>query len=164
MDDAGKALPFHNNFPDRWNSANSGTEYEPCNADEESLIRVGIDPRKIEDAATVNGQTLRGCNWHYSPPASEYLSAYQIVGNSESLAWYKVQNRVGSNWLPDITISGRTVGIASDKSGGCITYVQSGTAGVVTGAGYGLLPSLPQKEICGHAIDLTRATIDKIPK
>ncbi|MGC5258457.1 DUF3558 family protein [Gordonia sp. DT218] len=162
--DDGKPLPFHNKYPDRWNSANSGTAYEPCNADDESLIHIGIDPQTIEDAATVNGQTLRGCNWHYSPEESEFLSAYQIVGNSESLNWYKVQNRVGSNWHPDITINGRTVGIASDKSGGCMTYVQSGTAGVVTGSGYGLLPSLPENEICGYAIDLTRATIDKIPK
>nr|WP_269462520.1 DUF3558 family protein [Gordonia insulae] len=163
-DAQGTPLPFHNTFSKRWNSANDGTSYEPCTVGADRLVSLGIDPDSARDAATVDGQTLRGCDWDYFPPKSEFLSIYQIVGNSESLDWYKVQNRIGSNWLPDEVINGRRVGVASDKSGGCLTYVQSGTAGVVTGSGYGLLPSLPEKEICGYALDLTRATIDKIPE
>lgn len=163
-DDDGVPLPFENQFLQRWNASNDGTSYEPCTTDPNELFRVGIDPRSVKDAATVDGQSLRGCTWNYLPPRSEYLAISQTVVDSDGLAWYKQQNRVGSNWLPDSVVGGRDIGVASDTSGSCTTYVQSGGSGVITLADYALSPSKPATEICGYAIDLTRATIDKIPK
>ncbi|GAA3689770.1 hypothetical protein GCM10022238_03170 [Gordonia hankookensis] len=107
---------------------------------------------------------MRGCTWSYSPPRSEYLAISQTVVDSDGLSWYKQQNHVGSTWLPDRNIEGRDVGVASDNSGSCTTYVQSGGSGVITLADYALSPSLPVSEICGYAIDMVTATIDKIPK
>ncbi|WP_420714096.1 DUF3558 family protein [Gordonia sp. SL306] len=163
-DDNGVSLPFENRFLLRWNGSNDGTSYEPCTTDPNDLSRIGIDPRSVKDAATVDGQSLRGCTWNYLPPQSEYLAISQTVVDSSDLSWYKQQNQVGSTWLPDRVIGGRDIGVASDTSGSCTTYVQSGGSGVITLADYALSPSKPVAEICGYAIDMVTATINKIPK
>ncbi|NDZ93274.1 DUF3558 domain-containing protein [Streptomyces sp. SID6673] len=163
-DENGVQLPFDNTFSDRWNSSNDGTSYEPCTVDKRKLTGIGIDASSVRDAAIVDGQSLRGCRWKYLPPKTTFQDIYQAVVNSESLEWYKIHNSIGNIWLPDRVVDGRSVGTASDKSGGCIAYLQSGAAAVITGASYNLTPSLPVPEICGYVIDMVTATIDKIPK
>ncbi|NDZ93275.1 DUF3558 domain-containing protein [Streptomyces sp. SID6673] len=164
LDDVGKELPFHNQFPQRWNSSNDGTSYEPCTAvNTVELNSLGIDPMSVADAATVDGQTLRGCEWSRRPPAEKEWSVAQLVANSRSLQAYKEKYRTNT-WRPDVSMSGRNVGIMLDSGDSCWTYVQSGRAGVLTQASYFSLPRKPYSELCDVAIEFTRATIDKIPK
>ncbi|MGC4963897.1 DUF3558 family protein [Gordonia sp. DT101] len=164
MDDAGKELPFENNYLQRWNPSNDGTAYEPCTAlTPPELAGLGIDAGSVTDAATVDGQSLRGCTWRRLPPAERDWRVAQILGNSTSIEQYKDKYRTNV-WRPDLSISGRTVGVMLDSGDSCWTYVQSGEAGVLTKASYFSLPRKPYSELCDVAIDLTRATIDKIPK
>lgn len=163
--DQARNLPFDTNFPNRWNSANDGSAYEPCNALRVDLVELGIDPDSVSDAAGTDGQTARGCEWRYlddSPVAHWTVS--QVVGNSSGLAREKA--RVSGNadvWLPDLRIGGRTVGVHFVKAGGdCDTYVQSGKAAVSTIV-VTLDTDVPVSEICDRAIAFTSATIDKIP-
>lgn len=155
-------LPFENPFPDRWNSSNDGTPYEPCIAFSDSeLRRFQIDPEEIEDAAIVNGQGIRGCSWFM--PSRFSLS--NLVADSRSLEIYKAGTKE-NNWLPDISINDRVVGLFSlihGDSKECSTYVQSYSAAVVTN----VVPSTSAEgkamDTCKLAIDFTRAYIDKIP-
>ncbi|UVF77638.1 DUF3558 family protein [Gordonia mangrovi] len=163
-DDNGKPLPFTNKFGKRWNSSNDGTTYESCTSVTESTaISQGLDPASVKDAATVNGQTLRGCAWKFADPEMRNWSAHQMVADFSGLEQYRRDNSF-FEWFPDSQISGRTVGIASLNAGDCFTYVQSMGSGVITGITVGSLPKPPLTEICQRAIDLTKATIDKIPE
>ncbi|NMO04308.1 DUF3558 family protein [Gordonia sp. TBRC 11910] len=155
-------LPFASTFPNRWNQGNDGTEYEPCVAVTGAVAeRLGLDPASIEDAATVDHQTARGCRWrdHEKSP----WSVSQIVGNQASLAAYKSQNR-SLTWRPDLEISGRQVAVSEINSTTCVTHVQSSGAGVSTLAQYISANAPPIDEICDRAIAFTRATIDKMPR
>ncbi|MCF3936947.1 DUF3558 family protein [Gordonia tangerina] len=162
-DAAGQSLPFENQFEKRWNSSNDGTAYEPCTAVDQAVAdRVGLDQSSTADAAAVSGQTLRGCKWHYAGEGMEGWYADQIVADSESLAAYKKLNR-SFTWREDIVVSDRNVGVGAVNQTSCFTYVQAEGSGVVTGAAYHSLPAPTLDEVCRRAIDLTRATIDKVP-
>ncbi|ORM25959.1 hypothetical protein BFL43_23855 [Williamsia sp. 1135] len=156
-------LPFDNPFPDRWNSSNDGTAFEPCVAySHDELDRFGIDSAEIEDAAIVNGQGVRGCSWSME----NWFSLSNLVTNSSSLEVYK-RGMVEYTWHPDLHVEGRVVGLFSISHGGstdCSTYVQSYSAAVVTN----VVPSTSAQgksvDTCKLAIDFTRAYIDKIPE
>ncbi|MEE3850688.1 DUF3558 family protein [Gordonia sp. LSe1-13] len=163
-DDLGKPLPFDTKHPKRWNSSNDGTAYEPCTTvDDRTARRVGLDHATAEDAATVSGQTLRGCVWHFVDPERMFWSADQVVADFSSLDEYKQANHLFT-WREDTYISGRRVGVASMDSGNCFTYVQSRESGVMTSVVISTSAAPPLFEICDHAIQITRATIDKIPE
>ncbi len=162
-DDAGKPLPFENTFPKRWNSSNDGTPYEPCTAvDQDVADEVGLDLSTTADAASVSGQTLRGCSWDYAGEIIGGWNANQIVADFQSLESYK-RNNPNFTWRENIVVNDRIVGIASLNQTSCFTYVQSNDSGVSTGAAYHTLPAPTLDEVCERAIELTRATIDKIP-
>lgn len=156
-------LPFENPFPDRWNSANNGSKFEPCIAFSDfELNRFGINPAEIEDAAIVNGQGIRGCSWSMK----DWFSLSNLVTNSSSLGVYK-KGLIEYTWHADLYIQGRVVGLFSIEHGGsvdCSTYVQSSSAAVVTN----VVPSTSERgrtvDTCKLAIDFTRAYIDKIPE
>ncbi|WP_372512450.1 DUF3558 family protein [Gordonia aquimaris] len=163
-DSDGLPLPFVNRMPKRWNSSNDGSPYEPCTAmDQGTAAELGLDLNSVKDAAKVDGQTLRGCEWRYIDAEEWSWSAYQMVADYDGLADYKSLNPT-FNWLENQEVDTRSVGVASLNSGQCFTYVQSLDSGVVTGVGYAGLPKPPLTEICQRAIDLTEATIDKIPE
>lgn len=157
------SLPFENRFPNRWNPSNDGTSYEPCVAfSDEELRRFQVDPWEIEDAALVNGQGIRGCSW--TMPDSFSMS--QLVTNSQSLEAYK-RGTIENDWHSDFAVEDRVVGFFSlvhGTSKACSTYVQSGSAAVVTH----IIPSTSAKgttiDTCKLAIDFTSAYIDKIPE
>ncbi|MCX2966317.1 DUF3558 family protein [Gordonia aquimaris] len=162
-DAAGRTLPFENPFEKRWNSSNDGTPYEPCTAvDQRVADEVGLDLSTTADAAAVSGQTLRGCRWDYAGEEVGGWGADQVVADFESLESYKNDNKL-FNWRPDITLNGRTVGVTSMNDTNCFTYVQSYQSGVTTAASYRTLPAPTLDEVCERAIELTKATIDKIP-
>lgn len=154
-------LPFENRFPNRWNPSNDGTSFEPCVAySNDELIRFDVDPLQREDAALVDGQGTRGCNWHMSGR----FSLGQVVTNSTSLDSYR-SGVSEVNWKQDLDVNGRRVGIFTvdyANSQLCSTYVQSSGAGVVTN----LLTDVSSKDIdaCDRVEDFTRAYIDKIPE
>lgn len=163
-DAQGRRLPFTTQFPNRWNRGNDGTTYEPCTAvTPQTLQSLGLDPSTVEDGASVDGQTARGCQWDALPPISDAVNLGQSVGNSKSLAAYKEKNRVAANWYPDITIENRRVGVMDQGAGGCLTYVQSGDSGIVTSVLSMGLQKIPLDEQCELAVKLTRATISQMP-
>ncbi|MFJ6097077.1 DUF3558 family protein [Williamsia muralis] len=155
-------LPFDNPFPNRWNASNDGTSYEPCNAFSSSeLGEFGIDSTRIEDAAVVDGQGVRGCRW-FMPGI---FSMSQLVTNSTSLTAYR-DGTSDFEWKQDLSVEGRAVGMFDLKfdSTSCSTYVQSFSAGVVTNF---VISSDPESrgaiDPCKLVEDFTRAYIDKIP-
>lgn len=156
------ALPFENRFPNRWNSSNDGSPYEPCVAFSGSeLLRFKIDPDVIEDAALVDGQGIRGCSW----TMPETFSFSNLVTNSRSLDVYRA-GTTENNWLPDIGIGEHNVGVFAlnlGRSHGCSTYVQSYSAGVI----FSIVTSTSNEgqkiHACKLVEDVTRAYIDKIP-
>ncbi|WP_083812534.1 DUF3558 family protein [Gordonia neofelifaecis] len=166
-DDQGRRLPFDVVNSDRWNSANSGSEYEPCTAlTATELLGEGIDPNSVSDAAGTNGQTLRGCKWSFA--GGTYASRWrvgQFVGNSPGLVTDKLSKSTRVDvWLADVLIEGRVVGLHRTISGqNCDTYVQSGAAAVTTLVTYSGLTPPPPAEICDRALAFTRATISKMP-
>ena len=101
--------------------------------------------------------------WEFSDADLDNWTASQLVADYASLEAYRERN-ASFNWLPDTEIDGRVVGVGSLSSGDCFTYVQSQDSGVITGIGFSSLPNPPLTEICQRAIDLTEATIDKIPE
>lgn len=164
VDDEGRQLPFETEFSERWNQSNDGTPYEPCTAPStEQLLALRLDPDSAADAATVNGQTLRGCHWGYRPPIDSGWSLAQSVGDYESIADYS-RTRSPGEARPIIGIDERDVGVFVSESGGCWTYVQSRRSGVITLSVYVGLPEPPTSLTCQRAIDFTRAAINKIPK
>jgi hypothetical protein len=154
-------LPFESKFPNRWNGSNDGTPFEPCVAfSEGELKRFDIDPNRIEDAAMVNGQGIRGCSWFM--PARFALSS--LVTNSKSMEEYR-DGTVENEWMPNLVISNRVVGLfrnAGDAST-CSTYVQSYSAAVVTNVVTSMAPEGRSIDPCKLVEDFTRAYIDKIP-
>lgn len=161
-DAQGKRLPFETQFKDRWSRANDGTSYEPCTAlNAEQLRRAGVDPLSVEDAATVNGQTLRGCHWKAID--NQRFTIQQFVGNSESLAAEKRKNRV-DDWQPDQEIDGRTVGVSGSGETACTVYLQSGGAGVNTQVVYAGWPPQPMSILCDRALSFMKATIHLVPQ
>ncbi|WP_431309371.1 DUF3558 family protein [Gordonia sesuvii] len=92
-DDSGSPLPFANQFPARWNESNDGTSYEPCTAmDSDTADEIGIDFSSVKDAATVSGQTLRGCEWDYADSDTSGWFASQAVADFSSLESYRRNN------------------------------------------------------------------------
>ncbi|MEE4022712.1 DUF3558 family protein [Gordonia sp. PKS22-38] len=163
-DDLGEPLPFETWHRKRWNSSNDGTSYEPCTAVTPSIASsLGLDPDSIADAATVDGQTLRGCEWHYAAEGMDNWSISQVVADYESLQYYKNRNE-SFDWMDDQHLNGRSIGVGSLNNGHCFSYVQSQDSGVMTAVNFSALPIPPLREICDRAIDLTRATIDQIPE
>lgn len=154
-------LPFENKFPDRWNGSNDGTPFEPCVAfSEAELKRFDIDPNRIEDAAMVNGQGIRGCSWFM--PARFSLSS--LVTNSKSMEEYR-DGTVENEWISNLIVSNRAVGLfrnAGDASA-CSTYVQSYSAAVVTNVVTSMTPEGRSIDSCKVVEEFTRAYIDKIP-
>lgn len=157
-------LPFSTTFTQRWNARNDGTDYEPCVAlDSAGLDRLSIDPTSVRDAAGTDGQTLRGCQWSYELSGPQRWAVSQFVGNSESLAAYKAKYS-HERWMTDRVIEYRAVGVSdSPDLGECMTYVQSGGAGVITLVIHHGLPHPPVREVCDRAIAFTAATIGKMP-
>lgn len=162
-DSHGRALPFHTTYPNRWNSGNDGTSYEPCTAAKAPLLEsLGLDPSSVEDAAAADFQTARGCGWRVRGERSSTVD--QFVGNQPRLVEYKVKNSSTVMWQDDILIAGRTIGIGRDLgSPTCDTYVESGKSLVITSAS-SYDSSVPITEICDRAIAFTRATIDQMPE
>ncbi|WP_331436340.1 DUF3558 family protein [Gordonia sp. w5E2] len=162
-DAKGHSLPFVTTFPRRWNSGNDGTSYEPCTSATTDILRdAGLDPLSVRDAATVDFQTARGCKWKYSGRRLASLS--QTVGNSSDLATYKSKQSTAVTWNADIRVDGRLVAVSTEPDGRiCDTYVESGTAIVVTST-YFNHDRPPIDEICDKAIAFTRATIDQMPE
>ena len=160
-------LPFGTTFTQRWNERNDGTSYEPCAAlDGVALAHMGIDPRSVRDGAGTDGQTARGCRWTYAPvnenPTDWIVS--QSVGDYTSLMSYQ-EKYSWRHWLPNTDLSGRGVGVSGDAElGECLTYVQSGGAGVVTLVVHHGLPHPPVQEVCDRALAFTEATIGKMPR
>lgn len=156
-------LPFDNMFPNRWNSSNNGSPYEPCVAfSDRELERFEIDPDSLEDAALVDGQGTRGCNWLMP----DRFSFGQVVTNSQSLDEYK-NGTSEYEWMSELEIQGRTVGqftLSIEDSGTCSTYVQSGAAGVVTNVVTSKADAGRAMDACTVVQDFTRAYIDKIPE
>lgn len=162
-DDAGRRLPFTTKFPRRWSNGNDGTAYEPCTAASPLILADSfLDPSSVRDAATADHQTARGCRWTFTIPGHSSLS--QIVGNQPPLDTYKVNYSESLNWDKDMRIDDRRVAVGSSPDlFDCATFVQSGTAIVVTRVStFGEPP--PIAEICDKAIAFTRATIDQMPE
>lgn len=164
-DSQGQQLPFKTRFPNRWNRSNDGTQYEPCTGPSpEILDSIGIDASTARDAGTVDGQSLRGCEWmlRMTPPNQQWRAS-QFVINSQSLNAYKDKYK-DEKWRPNSIVDGREVGITTSEVDGCWTYVQSQAAGVITQVSYFGEPQPPTDDLCNRAMQLTRATISKIPR
>ncbi|WP_419717497.1 DUF3558 family protein [Gordonia malaquae] len=168
VDDRGVRLPFTTKHSQRWNTANDGTEYEPCTGVQlRDLSRLNIDARSVRDAAKTNGQTLRGCIWTYEETGTDIPpSISQTVGNGKGLDAAKAR-RSGpqDSWLDDILIASRRVGIhVYSFEGYCATYVESGTATVISTASHSGTHPLNREQLCERAIAFTKATIDRMPE
>lgn len=150
-------------FPHRLNPGNNGTPYEPCiEANRRAVDALGWDWSTRHDAATVDKQSARGCDWLDKSQGSIW-GLSQIVGNSPSLDAYRRFNHL-FGWLPDEVIAGRRVGVFTMGPGTCVARVQSGRAGVNTIVDYSRPNPPPISEICARAIDFTRATIARMPE
>ncbi|MGV9478297.1 DUF3558 family protein [Gordonia aichiensis] len=162
-DAKGRPLPFSTRFPQRWSKGNDGTSYEPCTAATSAiLVANGLDPSSARDAAAADHQTARGCNWSFVDRRLATLS--QIVGNQPKLDVYKKNNSTSVAWMSDISAADRRVAVGVTPSiSECATFVQSGSAIVVTSAMFVHNPP-PIAEICDKAIAFTRATIDQMPE
>ncbi|GED97326.1 DUF3558 family protein [Gordonia crocea] len=149
-------------FPHRLNPGNDGTPYEPCDeVNREAVVQHGWDWSSLQDAASVDGQTARGCAWKDSEVGSVWGMS-QIVGNSPSLDAYRHANQAFT-WFADRSIQGRQVIVFATSTGTCATRVQSRRAGVSTIVDYARRPSPPLSEICDRAIAFTKATISRMP-
>ncbi len=150
-------------FPHRLNPGNDGTTYEPCTQENRAAVdTLGWDWLSRRDAATVDNQTARGCDWLDRKHGSVW-GLSQIVGNSPSLDAYRRFNHL-FGWLPNEAIDGRRVGVFTMGPGTCVARVQSGQSGVNTIVNYNRVPTRPSSEICARAIAFTRATIARIPE
>ncbi|MGV9827882.1 DUF3558 family protein [Gordonia sp. NPDC003429] len=158
-DDSGRHLPFDTAFPDRWNTGNDGTTYEPCTAATDSILNsADLDPSTARDAAAANNQTIRGCEWRYIGNNSGLLSQY--VANAQALSEYKPRQSGIIEWFPDESVAGRQVAVGTlGGSDECTAIVVSGRAHVATSVTIPFSPP-PLADICAKAVDFTRATID----
>ncbi|MET4168298.1 MULTISPECIES: DUF3558 domain-containing protein [Gordonia] len=166
-DDVGRKLPFENKFPNRWSINNDGTTYEPCTAlSKKILVRFGLNPESVQDAAGSDFQTVRGCEWEFID--DELSAVSQYVGNmqrpNEGLNGYRESNSAAATWLPDIEIDGRPVLVNSFGQGECAVLVESGRAIVSTSVSLVDSTPPPTAQVCGDAEAVLRATIDQIPK
>lgn len=153
--------PTRSTFPNRLNHGNDGTSYEPCaSLSPESALALRIDARSRTDAATVDHQTARGCDWRYTD--GKWWRVSQIVGNSPGLERYK-STQSDNVWRNDLLVNGRVVGVGEFSNDTCTTHVQSGRAIVSTIVMYPLTNGPTIDEICNRAIEFTKATIDKMP-
>ncbi|WP_306302389.1 DUF3558 family protein [Gordonia paraffinivorans] len=164
-DDAGRPLPFKTEFPNRWNSNNSGTSYEPCTQVPGAVVqRFDLDEASVNDVAGSDFQTARGCQWKFSENRHSFLS--QFVGNLDrpdgGLTAHK-EDYSTTTWHPDTEIAGRRVIVGSIDPGDCAAYVQSGNAVVVTNVVLIELEPQPMAA-CNAAVDFLRATIGAIPR
>lgn len=166
-DDLGRKLPFENEFPNRWSINNDGTTYEPCTAVSENiLVRFGLNPESVQDAAASDFQTVRGCEWEFV--GSELSAVSQYVGNmlrpEEGLSGYRESNSAATTWLPATQIDGRPVLVNSLGPGECAVLVESGRAIVFTNVSLVDSTPPPTAQVCGDAEAILRATIDQIPE
>ncbi|MGV6991259.1 DUF3558 family protein [Gordonia amicalis] len=166
-DEAGHALPFDNQFPNRWSINNDGTSYEPCTAVEPNTARqFGLIPESVRDVAASDFQTARGCKWKFRDDGRSSLS--QAVGNlmqpEKGLAGYKQQYAATMEWRPDIEIQGRRAIVGSTMPSECTVFVASGAAIVGTGVTRFGAEKPPIADICESAIDFLRIMIDNIPE
>ncbi|MGC4934045.1 DUF3558 family protein [Gordonia sp. DT30] len=160
-DSEGRHLPFTTKFPDRWNSSNDGTTYEPCTAVTTAILQeFALDPSSVKDTAIANHQTARGCNWTFADNRFGRLS--QFLGNGPTLNEYKVSKAPIIRWLPNIQIASRTIAVGARDEDNCSTYLKSGSAVIVTSASIAINPP-PIDQLCATAIAFTEATIDKMP-
>ena len=165
-DDQGRNLPFTNRFPNRWSINNDGTSYEPCTyVTDATVVRFGLDPRSVEDAASSDFQTARGCRWYYidDPLSSLSQSVGNLVQPSQGLRGHK--DRIGNTFelLPDLEIGGRQVVQGSRLPGSCSVFVRSGDAVVGTTVNRFDIVRPPTAEVCNTAVGFLRATIADIP-
>ncbi len=165
-DDQGRNLPFVNRFPNRWSINNDATNYEPCTyVAESTVIRFGLDPGSVEDAASSDFQTARGCRWYYVDDALSSLS--QSVGNlvrpDQGLRGHKDRIRNTFDLLPDLEVGGRQVLQGSRLPGSCSVFVRSGDAVVGTTVNRFDIVRPPTAEVCNTAVEFLRATIADIP-
>ena len=160
-DSHGVPLPFITTFPDRWSAANSGTTYEPCTALTSSeLLAAGIDPSTARDAAVVNHQTLRGCNWFYAG-GQESGSLSHFTGNTPTFE-QDMEDRSRFEVTYDITLAGRHVMVDSADSVACETTVKSGRSPVTVIVSK-LFKPIGREAVCKRAIDFMRIVIDRMP-
>ncbi|WP_338155878.1 DUF3558 domain-containing protein [Gordonia alkanivorans] len=166
-DDAGNRLPFVTPFPNRWNSNNDGTQYEPCTAvTTDTLRRSGLVPESVVDVAKSDFQTARGCRWRFEGKQRSALS--QSVGNlsdsEKDVLDYKVKNLRTMDWYPNLTIDGRTVIVGSLNDLECTASVQSGNAVVGTTVVRLGGENEPMDTMCQSAVDFLRSTLPQIPR
>lgn len=167
-DDKGRALPFENHFPNRWNTNNDGTPYEPCTSiDPVTLSEFGLDTASVRDVAVADFQTARGCRW--TRPSSRVVLT-QLVGDKPPFSELKALNSKAFTFMPDADIDGRAALIYSIGEFDCTSTVVSLESTVSTRVNdLGTTPIVrgdvnqPLPQICQLAIDFTRATIDKMP-
>ncbi|MGC4934048.1 DUF3558 family protein [Gordonia sp. DT30] len=160
-DSDGKPLPFKTKFPNRWNSNNDGTTYEPCTAVTSAILeRFSLNPYSVTDAAIADHQTARGCDWTFREDRSAGI--YQSLGNAPTLDDYKTSKSSVIDWLADTKIDNRRVAVGILRDEDCSTYVQSGSAVIVTSVSIVINPP-PIDQLCAKAIAFTEATIDKMP-
>lgn len=162
-DSSGRPLPFLTEFPQRWNSGNDGTDYEPCTAATSAeLSSTGLVPGTARDAASADFQTARGCTWDFANNPGAFLT--QSVGNSPSLADYRRRHSGVTTFDTELVVSGRTALVGHKQDGRvCATYLSSERAVIVTSASF-YDSETPLSEICDRAIAFTRATIDQMPE
>lgn len=166
-DEVGRALPFKNQFPNRWSINNDGTTYEPCTAVEPNTAsQFGLIPESVRDVAASDFQTARGCKWKFRDDGKSSLS--QAVGNlmqpEKGLTGYKQQYSATMEWLPDIDVHGRRAIVGSTMPSECTVYVESGAAIVGTGVTRFGAEKPPLNDTCESAISFLRLTIGNIPK
>ncbi|WP_396349824.1 DUF3558 family protein [Gordonia amicalis] len=166
-DDAGRSLPFENQFPNRWSINNDGTTYEPCTAVEPNTAsQFGLIPDSVRDVAASDFQTARGCKWKFRDDGRSSLS--QAVGNlmqpENGLTGYKQQYAATVEWRPDIEIQGRRAIVGSTMPSECTVFVESGAAIVGTGITRFGAEKPPLDDICESAISFLRITIGNIPE
>ncbi|NDK89739.1 DUF3558 domain-containing protein [Gordonia desulfuricans] len=161
-DTQGNFLPFQTTFPNRWNTNNDGTEYEPCTAVAETTVSsFGALPSTVRDVAVANFQTARGCRWYFGPSRTPSIS--QSVGNAPPITEYKERLATTFYWFPDQQFRGRTVAIGSLGPDVCTTFVRSGNANITSSYSDLNRPTPPLPTLCAKALEFTRATIDKMP-
>ncbi len=83
-------------------------------------------------------------------------------GGVTGISDYKLRND-DFTWFPDLSISGRRVGLFSLGGDACDTIVESGTAFVFTNVALGRSDD-DVTENCKRAIAFTRATIGLMPR
>ncbi|MDT0223051.1 DUF3558 family protein [Gordonia sp. AC31] len=166
-DDAGRALPFETEFPNRWSINNDGSPYEPCTqVSSETLRQFGLVADSAVDVAGSDFQTARGCRWKYGDDDMSFVAQFvgDIIRPAEGLTGHKKLNQAGKTWFPDTFLNGRRVLVSSIGAGACSVYIQSGSAVVVTTVSRFDLEPPPTQALCEVATDFLSATVNQIPR